>query len=95
MLDSVIYARDKWLVEGGLIFPDRAVMFMAGIEDENYLLNKDDFWDNVYSFQMSCAKGVTKHEPLVDTINRDAINTSSCPIFEIDIKTIGVYHKKN
>ena len=23
MLDTVLYARDKWLVEGGLMFPDK------------------------------------------------------------------------
>lgn len=33
MLDTVIYARDKWLRPGGLIFPDRAVIYLAGIED--------------------------------------------------------------
>lgn len=46
MLDTVIYARDKWLVvmdggndtqkEGGLIFPDRAKLMLLGIEDEDY-----------------------------------------------------------
>jgi len=84
MLDSVIFARDKWLVEGGLIFPDRAVMFMAGIEDEKFLENRYKYWDNVYGFRMSCAQNGNKHEPLVDTINKEAINTTSCPIFEID-----------
>jgi len=24
MLDTVLFARDRWLVEGGLIFPDKA-----------------------------------------------------------------------
>jgi hypothetical protein len=36
MLDTVLYARDKYLVEGGLIFPDKATIFMAGIEDGDY-----------------------------------------------------------
>ena len=33
MLDTVLWARDKYLVEGGLIFPDKATIYMAGIED--------------------------------------------------------------
>ena len=32
MLDTVLYARDKYLVPGGLIFPDKATLFLAGIE---------------------------------------------------------------
>ena len=36
MLDTVLYARDTYLVSGGLIFPDKATIFMAGIEDGEY-----------------------------------------------------------
>ena len=36
MLDTVLYARDKYLVSDGLIFPDKATIFMAGIEDGEY-----------------------------------------------------------
>ena len=36
MLDTVLYARDAYLVENGLIFPDKATIHMAGIEDGEY-----------------------------------------------------------
>lgn len=36
MLDTVLYARDKYLAPGGLIFPDKATIYMAGIEDGEY-----------------------------------------------------------
>jgi protein arginine N-methyltransferase 1 len=36
LLDTVLYARDKYLVKDGLIFPDKATIFMAGIEDGDY-----------------------------------------------------------
>jgi protein arginine N-methyltransferase 1 len=36
MLDTVLYARDRYLAPGGLIFPDKATIFMAGIEDGEY-----------------------------------------------------------
>jgi len=36
MLDTVLYARDKFLKEDGLIFPDKATVYMAGIEDGDY-----------------------------------------------------------
>ena len=36
MLDTVLLARDKYLKEGGLIFPDTATIYMAAIEDQDY-----------------------------------------------------------
>ena len=40
MLDTVLYARDKYLRKGGLIFPDKATIYMAGIEDGDYKEDK-------------------------------------------------------
>jgi protein arginine N-methyltransferase 1 len=39
MLDTVLYARDRYLNPGGKIFPDKATMYVAAIEDGEY---KDD-----------------------------------------------------
>ena len=38
MLDTVLWARDRYLRKDGkgLIFPDKATIFMAGIEDGDY-----------------------------------------------------------
>ena len=36
MLDTVLWARDRYLKKGGLIFPDKATIFVAGIEDGDY-----------------------------------------------------------
>ncbi|XP_071276488.1 protein arginine N-methyltransferase 1 isoform X2 [Agelaius tricolor] len=36
MLNTVIYARDKWLSPDGLIFPDRATLYVTAIEDRQY-----------------------------------------------------------
>jgi protein arginine N-methyltransferase 1 len=40
MFDSVIYARDKWLRQGGILLPNRAQMFVAAIDDEAYYSKK-------------------------------------------------------
>lgn len=40
MLDTVLYARDKYLVPGGKIFPDKATIYMAAIEDGEYKEDK-------------------------------------------------------
>lgn len=36
MLDCVLWARDKYLKPDGLMFPDKARLFLATIEDEDY-----------------------------------------------------------
>jgi type I protein arginine methyltransferase len=66
MLDCVLYARDKWLAPGGLLFPDRAVLYVASIEDGEYMAEKMNFWDNLYGVSMKCIKNWVMKEPLVE-----------------------------
>lgn len=40
MLDTVLYARDNYLVPDGKIFPDKATLYLAGIEDGEYKEDK-------------------------------------------------------
>ena len=40
MFDSVLYARDKWLREGGILMPDKAKMYIAALDDEAYYKKK-------------------------------------------------------
>lgn len=40
MLDTVLVARDRYLVEGGMIFPDKANLHVAAIEDGEYKEDK-------------------------------------------------------
>ena len=88
MLDTVLVARDKYLVEGGLILPSKATMYIAGIEDADYKEEKIAFWENVYGFDMSAIKFDALHEPLVDCVKSDAVVTSCCAFKEVDILTV-------
>lgn len=80
MLDSVLFARDKYLAPGGLMFPDEATLFLAGIEDQDYKEEKIGFWDDVYGFDYSCIKEIALKEPLVDTVDLKAVVTNPCKI---------------
>lgn len=40
MLDCLLQARDKYLVPGGLLFPDRVSAYLAGIEDRGKVESK-------------------------------------------------------
>mmetsp|Transcript_6039 Transcript_6039/g.17454 ORF Transcript_6039/g.17454 Transcript_6039/m.17454 type:complete len:209 (+) Transcript_6039:3-629(+) len=87
MLDTVLYARDKWLVKDGIIFPDKAVMYLGAVEDGNVKRDRIDFWKNVYGFDMSPLKEIAIKEPVVDVVNSNAIVTDFVPILHLDILT--------
>jgi len=87
MLDTVLYARDKWLVDDGVIFPDKAVMYIGGLEDGDVKRDRIDFWTNVYGFDMSPLKEIAIKEPVVDVVASKAIVTDCVPILHLDILT--------
>ncbi|CAI9100527.1 OLC1v1037648C1 [Oldenlandia corymbosa var. corymbosa] len=76
MLDTVLYARNKWLVKDGLVLPDKASLYLTAIEDADYKEDKIEFWNNVYGFNMSCIRKQSIMEPLVDTVDQKQIVTS-------------------
>jgi len=90
MLDTVLYARDKWLAPTGLMFPDKATLYVCAIEDRQYKDDKINWWDDVYGFDMSCIKKAAMQEPLVDTVDRNQVATESCLLKEVDLQTCTV-----
>jgi len=90
MLNTVVFARDKWLVPGGLIFPDKATLHLTAIEDADYKEDKINFWDNVYGFNMAAIKKLAMQEPLVDVVEQHMIITNNCPLLKIDINTVKI-----
>ncbi|KAK9449302.1 S-adenosyl-L-methionine-dependent methyltransferase [Limtongia smithiae] len=88
MLDTVLLARDKYLAPDGLIFPDRASLHIAGIEDGEYKEEKIGFWSDVYGFDFSPFQPLALTEPLVDTVDVKAVVTDSCRILDLDLYTV-------
>uniref|UniRef100_A0A672ZU19 type I protein arginine methyltransferase n=1 Tax=Sphaeramia orbicularis TaxID=375764 RepID=A0A672ZU19_9TELE len=88
MLNTVIFARDKWLKPGGLMFPDRASLYVVAIEDRQYKDFKIHWWENVYGFDMTCIRNVAMKEPLVDVVDSKQVVTNACLIKEVDIYTV-------
>lgn len=87
MLDTVLFARDKWLVPDGLIYPDKAVMYICALEDAQVKHDRIDFWEDVYGFNMSPIKEIALREPVVDVVDAKAIVTNAVPILKLDILT--------
>lgn len=100
MLDTVLYARDKWLYKrpkdedndsndrpDGLLFPDRAVVYLCAAEDARTRHERIDFWDNVYGFDMSPIKEIARSEPVVDVVDARRVVSTAAPVLELDLHT--------
>ncbi|XP_042496105.1 probable protein arginine N-methyltransferase 1 isoform X3 [Macadamia integrifolia] len=85
MLDTVLYARNKWLINDGIVLPDRASLYLTAIEDSDYKEDKIEFWNNVYGFDMCCIKKQAMIEPLVDTVDQNQMVTNCQLLKTMDI----------
>ncbi|MED6146722.1 Protein arginine N-methyltransferase 3 [Stylosanthes scabra] len=89
MLDSVLYARDRWLKTGGAILPDTATIFVAGFGKGGTSL---PFWEDVCEFDMSCiGKELVKDAaqiPIVDIVDSQDLVTSSAVLQSFDLATM-------
>ncbi|KAG5243464.1 protein arginine N-methyltransferase [Salix suchowensis] len=85
MLNSVLYTRDKWLANDGIVLPDKASLYLTAIEDAEYKEDKIEFWKNVYGFDMTCIKKQAMGEPLVDTVDQNQIVTNCQLLKTMDI----------
>lgn len=87
MLDTVLYARDKWLREGGHILPNKTILNIAAINDFDAKENKLNFWNNVYGVDMSCIKRVAISEPSLEILDKNTIVSTVSRIYDVDIST--------
>ncbi|XWS08254.1 hypothetical protein CRYUN_Cryun41cG0064000 [Craigia yunnanensis] len=89
MLNSVLFARDRWLKPGGAILPDTATIFVAGFGKGGTSL---PFWENVYGFNMSSiGKEVVEDAakfPIIDIINHHDLVTNSAVLQSFDLATM-------
>ncbi|CCD22794.1 protein-arginine omega-N methyltransferase HMT1 NDAI_0A06400 [Naumovozyma dairenensis CBS 421] len=88
MLDTVLYARDNYLVEGGLIFPDKCSIHVVGLEDSEFKQEKINYWHDVYGFDYSPFIPLIMREPIVDTVESTLVNTTRCKLIEFDLNTV-------
>jgi hypothetical protein len=53
MLDSVLYARDQWLKDGGHMLPSSATLYLAPISMAKFYRNNIWFLNNVHELDIS------------------------------------------
>ena len=88
VMESVLFARDKYLAPGGLVFPDRVTFFISGLEDRRHKEENFDWWNSVHGFNMSSIRAVALTEPEVALVNKNRLVTNNCLLREINLMTL-------
>ncbi|XP_037087094.1 protein arginine N-methyltransferase 1-like [Pollicipes pollicipes] len=90
MLDSVLYARDHLLADGGTLMPNRCTMSLVAVSDMERYDHLLSFWSDVYGFRMSCLRAEVLQEASVEVVPAAAICSDPCQIKQLDLNTITV-----
>ncbi|XP_030888613.1 protein arginine N-methyltransferase 3 isoform X2 [Leptonychotes weddellii] len=90
MLDSVLYAKNKYLAKGGSVYPDICTISLVAVSDMNKHADRIAFWDNVYGFNMSCMKKAVIPEAVVEVLDPKTLISDACSIKQIDCHTTSV-----
>lgn len=104
MLDSVIFARDKYLKPGGLIFPESATIYSAPcwlVSDTINFMQKTiffsfpsmyDFWKDVEGVSMKSfsekLRSEAPHKPSTTLVSPDDILSDSEVVLWIDLREV-------
>jgi type I protein arginine methyltransferase len=92
MLDTVLYARDKWLNEKtGMMFPDRCNLFITAIEDYETKKLRFDWLDDfkeTHNLKMSSLKTFAKVDAFIDHVAADKVITNCCVIKKVDLYSV-------
>ena len=75
MLDTVLYARDRFLKPNGIVLPDYCALYIAGLSDPSLHQRNVTYWNDVYGFKMSCMKSVVLKEASVMIVKESCVHT--------------------
>lgn len=88
MLDSVIFARDKYLKPGGLILPNRCNISLVAFGDEKRHNEYITFWNDVYGFNMNIMQTEVLKEAIVEICPNQWSLSEPVVIADFDLNTV-------
>ncbi|KAJ8063391.1 hypothetical protein OCU04_008612 [Sclerotinia nivalis] len=90
MLDSVIWARDKYLKPNGLMVPSHMNMWVAPVADPDYVADHIDFWRDVYGFDMKAMQAGIHEDAQVLDMPASTICGEPFPFLQLSLHTTTV-----
>ncbi|KAK5997387.1 Ribosomal protein arginine N-methyltransferase rmt3 [Cladobotryum mycophilum] len=88
MLPSVLYARDKYLKPDGLLVPSSATLWIAPVEDSEYVSDAVSFWRDVYGFDMVAMQEGIFDDARVEAMPKSSVCGEPYPFKILDLHTI-------
>lgn len=91
MLDSVLFARDKYLnKETGIVLPNLFEMHLFAVNDHETYDRTIKFWSDVYGFKMNTMKKTVSKDAQIQVIDKQRVVSDLVVFKEIDCMKIGV-----
>jgi protein arginine N-methyltransferase 3 len=90
MLDSVLWARDHYLVKDGLMVPSHATLRIAPFVDADFVDSHIAFWNEVYGFKMTSMLEKIHDEVVVRTTTPSTAPAASAIFLELPLHTITI-----
>lgn len=88
MFDSVLWARDRYLVPGGLMVPSHATIRIAPVASADIVQEHITFWKSIYGFNMTSMLEGVHDEAIVRSLQPDIIAAKSELFFYMPLHTI-------
>ncbi|XP_059137739.1 protein arginine N-methyltransferase 2 isoform X4 [Peromyscus eremicus] len=95
MIESILYARDAWLKEGGVIWPTTAALHLVPCSADKDYHSKVLFWDNAYEFNLSALKSLAIKEFFSKPKSNHILKpedclSEPCTILQLDMRTVQI-----
>ncbi|KAK7804111.1 hypothetical protein U0070_002454 [Myodes glareolus] len=95
MIESILYARDTWLKEDGVIWPTTAALHLVPCSADKDYHSKVLFWDNAYEFNLSALKSLAIKEFFSKPKSNHILKpedclSEPCTILQLDMRTVQI-----
>ena len=87
MLNSVLFARDKWLTSGGLMFPDIVKLGLLGISDAGDKYRDLDCYSQLYEIDLSALKESSRKKIRLVEVNPKKVMTNAFELKTFNLQT--------
>lgn len=99
MLDSVLFARDKWLSDSGMMIPSHATLYLTPVNMSKYVTENFRFWENAYGYDLSPIQTIsmtsTLQQPVIECIEPKQCMSDPEIVREFDLLTTKVEDLKS
>lgn len=87
MLESVLWARTRFLKQNGILMPNKCQIMLGAFEDDAIYQSRVAYWDHVYGYRMAVMREAVLKEAQVDVLKQGAVCAREHCVFDLDLMT--------